>query len=104
MAKYFGIIGFSETKEIRPGYWADVIVERKYSGDVIKNVQRWEKGTGANDNLNIRNSISIVSDLYANENFYSIKYVTWRGAKWKVTEIEVQYPRLILTLGGLYNG
>ena len=104
MAKYFGKIGFAETTETIPGVWSDQIIERSYSGDVLKNTQRWEKGDGINDDLNIKNTISIVSDVYANDNFYSIKYVTWRGVKWKVTEIEVQHPRLILSIGGIYNG
>lgn len=104
MARFVGRVGFAETKEISPGVWDDEITERVYSGDVLRNTQRWEKGSGVNDDLNIKNTISIVSDLYADENFYSIKYVTWRGVRWKVTDIEVQYPRLILSIGGIYHG
>ena len=103
MAKFYGIIGYGETKEIRPGVWNNVITEKNYYGDVLQFNKRLESGGNFNDNINISNKISIVSDLFANENFYSMLYVEFMGAKWKITNVEVQYPRLILTVGGVYN-
>ena len=105
MNKYYGIVGYAIPTEIRPGVWDDVIVERKYYGDVIRNTKRWDTTTeGVNDNLNISNSISIVADPYAYNHFFGIKYLEWCGALWKVTEVEVQMPRLNLSIGGVYNG
>lgn len=103
MAKFYGVIGYGETKEIRPGVWDNVITEKKYYGDVLQFNKRRESSGNLNDNLNINNRISIVADLFANENFHSMAYVEWMGAKWKITNVEVQYPRLILTIGGVYN-
>lgn len=103
MAKFYGVIGYAETKETAPGVWREVITERSYYGDVIRNTRRWEGSEHLNDDLNINNLISIVADAYANENFFAIRYITWMGSKWKVTNVEVQRPRLILTIGGLYN-
>ena len=103
MAKYFGKIGFAIPTEIRKGVWKDVITERDYYGDVIKNGRRLQITSQLNDNVNAVNTISIVADPYANENFYAMRYLTWIGNKWKISEIDVQYPRLILTLGGVYN-
>lgn len=104
MAKYFGMVGYSETKETRPGIWEEAITEREYFGDVISFVPRWESGgQQLNDNLDVTNKISIVADLFACRNFHMMRYVTWMGAKWKVTNVEVQYPRLILTTGGVYR-
>lgn len=103
--RYFGEIGYGITEEIRPGvYEPDRIVKRNYYGDVIRNTRRYENSGGVNDNLNINNSISIVADPFAYENFHAIRYATFMGSKWKVSSVEVQYPRLILTLGGVYNG
>ena len=103
MAKFFGTIGYGETKETRPGIWEEQIIEREYFGDVLQNNRRLESGAYLNDNLNISNRISIVADPVAYENFHAMRYVTWMGTKWKVTNIEVLHPRMILTIGGVFN-
>lgn len=105
MAKFSGIIGYVVSVETTPGVWGeDVITELRYKGDVLRNTKRVESGEGLNDNININNLISIVANTYAYNNYFAIKYVKWMGAVWKVTNVEVQRPRLILTLGGIYNG
>lgn len=104
MAKFFGKIGYIETVETSPGVWTESIVEREYYGDIIRNTRRWDSSQYLNDNLSISNQISIVSDPYANENFHSMKYIEFMNAKWKITNVEVQFPRLILDVGGVYNG
>lgn len=104
MAKFFGVIGFNDgTVETRPGVWEQQVVERQYYGDLIRNSRRLQQTDQLNDDINISNEISIVADPYANANFHSIRYVEFMGAKWKVTNVEVQYPRLKLTLGGVWN-
>lgn len=104
MAKFYGVIGFAAPVEITPGVWDEGIVERKYYGDLTRNTRRLQSGDKVNDDLNIANEISIVADPYANQNFHMMRYVEFMGAKWKVSNVEVQYPRLILSLGGVYNG
>lgn len=104
MAKFYGIVGYGETKEIRPGVWSEDITERYYYGDVLTFNSRWESGGQVNDDLNINNKISIVADPFACQNFHMIRYIEWIGTKWKVTNAELSYPRLILTMGGVYNG
>lgn len=103
MPKYFGKIGFMETRETAPDVWTEEITEREYSGDVLRVQKRWQGSDHLNDNLAINNRISILSDPFAYNNFQSIRYATWMGAKWKVTSVEVAYPRLLLDLGGVYN-
>lgn len=108
--KFYGIVGYCETVEEtgdRKGNWIDnQFTERNYYGDVLRNTRKWEKS--ANDSINddviINNQFSIVADGYAYEHFYAMKYVKWLGTCWKVTNVEVQRPRLILTVGGVYNG
>lgn len=104
MAKFFGVVGYAKTEETNPGVWEEFLEERPYTGDVLKNNRRWENGENLNDEFNINNSFSIVADEFAFENIFAIRYVTWMGAKWKVTNVEVQRPRLLLTVGGVYNG
>lgn len=103
MGKFYGAIGYASNVEINPGVWDDVITVRNYSGDVIRNTRQYQSSDTLNDNLNISNEISIVADPFAYENFHSMKYVEFMGAKWKISNVEVQYPRLILTIGGIYN-
>lgn len=104
MPKFYGNIGYAISKETAPGVWIEDIVEHKYSGDVYRNTRKLQSGNQVNDSIDISNEISILSDPFANENFHSMRYVTYMGAKWKVSSVEVRYPRLILTVGGLYNG
>nr|DAU02041.1 MAG TPA: hypothetical protein [Caudoviricetes sp.] len=104
MAKFFGPIGYAVTKEVKPGVWEEEITERNYSGDLIRNRRRLQTTDQLNDNINVANEISIVADPFAYENFCSMRYVVFMGAKWKISDVDVQYPRLILTVGGLYNG
>jgi hypothetical protein len=104
MAKFYGKIGYAETVETKPGVYKEEITERDYYGDLIRNTRRLQSGDKVNDDINVSNEISIVADPFANQNFHSMRYVEFMGAKWKITNVEVQYPRLILTIGGVYNG
>lgn len=103
MAKWFGKIGYAETEETSPGVWKEQIVEREYYGDLIRNTRRLQTADKVNDDITVSNELSIVADPYAISNFHSIRYAEFMGAKWKISSIEVSYPRLILTLGGLYT-
>jgi hypothetical protein len=105
MAKFHGVIGYGESVEKAPGVWEDVITERSYYGDIIRNARYLKEAEmGVNNDLSVGNSISIVADAYANEHFFAIRYIQWAGALWTVSMVEVQSPRLLLRLGGVYNG
>ena len=105
MAKFYGEIGYAETVETSPGVYSDEITARNYYGELISNSSRWSTSSeSTNDDLNINNRISILADPYAYQNFHSMKYVEFMGTKWKINSVEVRYPRLILTIGGVYNG
>lgn len=104
MSKYCGNIGFSISEEVRKGIWKNVIEEHFYYGDVLRNARRWEQGASLNDNLNISNQISILADEFACLNCGNIIYAEFMGTLWKVNSIDIQSPRIILSLGGVYNG
>jgi len=104
MAKWFGTIGFAETVETSPGVWEEQIVTRQYYGDLVRNTRRLQSSDKVNDDVNIANEISIVADPYANENFHAMRYAEFMNSRWKINTVEVQFPRLILELGGVYNG
>ena len=103
MAKFYGVIGYAISEETEPGVFEEQIVERNHVGDVIRNARRLKEVGKVNDDITISNQISILSDPFTSNNFHTIRYVSYMGSKWKVVEVEVAYPRLILTLGGLYN-
>ena len=104
MAKFYGPIGYAETVETTPGVWEEVITERNYSCDMTKNTRRLQSANQLNDNVTISMEVSIIADPYATQNYLSMRYVKFMGTKWKISDVNIQYPRLILTLGGVYNG
>lgn len=104
MSKWVGVIGFGIQIEIKPGVWKDNITEKKYYGNINRLSRRTQSSGNVNDNIVMSNEISIIADPFANKNLSSIRYVTFMDTKWKVTNVEVQTPRLILTLGEVFNG
>lgn len=102
--KYSGIIGYVQTVEKEPGMWEPVVTERHYKGDVLKYGRRWEsRQESTNDNINISNQISIISDSYAANHLQFMRYAEFMGSLWNITNVDVDYPRLTLSLGGVYN-
>ena len=107
MTRFAGVVGYGERVEFPAsgsGDWKDVITERSYFGKVVKNSRRIQAEGQVNFDLSIQNSIEIVADAYARDNMEKLRYVMWRGNRWKVDEITEQSPRLLLRLGELYNG
>jgi hypothetical protein len=107
MARFSGEVGYNHgTIESPPnsGIFIPSIVEKHYYGDVIRSTTRMDTSQSVNPNVSVNNSIRVVADAFANENFQAIRYVRWAGKLWTVTSVEVQSPRLLLELGGVYNG
>jgi hypothetical protein len=104
MARFFGLVGFGSQEETAPGVYTEVITELSYYGDVVRDARRLSEAEKVNRDVGVTNSISIVADAHANENYFAIRFVEWGGVAWTVTEVEVQFPRLILRLGEVYNG
>ena len=104
--KFYGQVGFAKTVEepVGSGIWVDKVFERNYYGVVNRITRRWDQNQQRNDDINVGNEISIVSDPFITQNIPWIKYVKWNCAAWKVSSVEVQFPRLILSIGGVYNG
>ena len=101
--RYYGRIGYFETVETKPGLFEEKISLRPAYGDVLRNTKRDATTSTVNEKIAVSNQISIVADPYAREHFFSIVCAYWQGTWWEVTSVEVQYPRLILELGGPYN-
>ena len=102
--RFCGKVGYAVLEEKSPGVIEERIVERQYRGDVRTNYRRLQAGENVNDDVTVGNEISIVADAYAYQNFYNMRYLVWIGVKWKINSVDVQRPRLVLSLGGVYNG
>lgn len=102
--RYFGNVGYRITKETKPGVWEPTIVEHPYYGDILRNARRLGSGDKVNQDIEFDNQISIISDPFSLEHFQNIIYVIWLGSAFTVSKVDVEFPRLILTLGGIYNG
>lgn len=104
MAKWYGKIGYAETVETEPGVHEERFTERYYYGDLIRNTRMLQNSGNINDNINVSNQISIIADPYAYQNFHTMRYIEFMGTNWKISNVDVQHPRLTLTVGGVYNG
>ena len=106
MNRFYGEVGYGVTDETpsESGIWVPEVTEISYFGDVLQDIRRLDEGVGLNDDFTVQNRISILADPYAFENYFNIKYVKWNGVRWTVTTVEVRAPRLILSLGSVYNG
>lgn len=104
MSKWFGKIGYAVTAETDPGIWEETIVDREYYGDLLSDKYRHQNSGKVNDDINLTSVISIIADPFAYEHCSHIAYAEIWGTKWKVTDIDIQPPRLSLTIGGVYNG
>lgn len=105
MAKFYGAVGYVKPVEVRPGYWQDEVYEYDHFGDVPEYISRWTTNSNStNDDLSLNNQVSIVATPFAQHNFPYIKYIKIMDTYWKVTSVKLQYPRLLLTIGGVYNG
>lgn len=103
MTKFCGKIGFINSTETYPGVWTNEFIEKSYTGDVTRNIRRWDNSEYVNDDFNVTNSISVVADSFAYENIGIMRYVKWMDTKWKISSVEINRPRLILNIGGVYN-
>ena len=106
MGLFYGPIGFVETVEnpVDSGIWVEVPVERNYRGNIQRNTKQWDSAQQLNPNLKINNTISIVADPYFNNHLNAIRYIKWMGCYWEISSVDVEFPRLVLSIGGVYNG
>lgn len=102
--KFYSRVGFGHTEEVRPGVMEDVITERRFYGDVLQPGRAFQEGDKVNSDVSVTNRFSVIADDYANENVYAIRYFEWKGVLWKVTRVQEERPRLIFSLGEVYNG
>lgn len=104
MAKFFGEIGFATQVETSPGIWEDKIIEKQYYGDVTRESRRFSVSEQVLDNINLSNQVSIIADGYVTDNIQNLRYVRWLGGLWKISYVELKFPRLVLEMTGVYNG
>jgi fructose-1,6-bisphosphatase len=105
MARFYDVVGYAdETTETTPGVFKDQMIAYSYYGDVIRDSRQLDGSQKVNADVTVGVSISILADEYANEHIFAMRYVRWAGSLWTVSDVTVQRPRLVLRLGGVYNG
>ena len=104
MAKFFGEIGFATQVETSPGIWEDQILEKQYYGDIFREARRFSSRDEILNDINVNNQISVIADGYITDNVQNLRYVRWLGGLWKVSYVELKFPRLVLEMTGVYNG
>lgn len=101
--KYYGNLGFVEYEEVQPGLFKETIREYPYYGDSVRVISHWQGAEKVTDDVKLNNQISVLLDPYALENYANLRYITFMNSKWEVSAVEIQYPRLIVSFGGLYH-
>lgn len=104
MSKFFGGIGFATQVETSPGIWEDKIIEKQYYGDITREARRFSASEQVLDSINLSNQLSIIADGYVVDNVQNLRYVRWLGGLWKISYVELKFPRLVLEMTGVYNG
>ena len=104
MSKFFGELGFATQVETSPGIWEDKIIEKQYYGDITRESRRFSASEQVLDNINLSNQVSIIADGYVTDNIQNLRYVRWLGGLWKISYVELKFPRLVLEMTGVYNG
>lgn len=104
MAKFAGLVTYVTQVESRPGIWTDESISRLMRGDMLRKGSVGQNDDKVNSDISLNHRVSLVGDEYALNNYYDIKHIQLNGREWEVTSVEVQHPRLILTIGGLWNG
>lgn len=103
MARFYGPIGFAVERETAPGVWRASTEEHTYIGNVTRNGVRWDQGDNMNQPLRVDNAISVIADDYINAHIADIRYVVYKGQRWEVISVQIQRPRIILQIAGVYH-
>jgi hypothetical protein len=103
MAKFTGKVGFIEFVESEPGLFRPVVIEKSFSGDLLLDRRGWKASEHTSGDVFVSNRISLLANADLVNNLANIKYVIFMGVKWKVATFEILLPRVILTLGEVYN-
>ena len=99
MARFHGEIGYVIKEETAPGVWTDKVVEKNYTGTIIRNIHQNNPNGNVNDDFIVNDIFSIVaSEAFAYDNFQSMVYVRWLGKVWKIKSAEIDRPRILLCI------
>ena len=104
MGKFAGSVGYVIETETNPGVWSATDNVRHMQGDVLRVASTFQGNEKVNKDVTLQHRISLVGDSFAYEHFFEIRWIEYLGTKWEVTLLEVQKPRIIATLGGVYRG
>lgn len=103
MTKYAGLVGYVTQIETRPGIWEPKSTEKKMTGDVLNLGHSYDTGNKVNDDITLQHKISLVGSPYAYSNLYNLRYLWYMGEKWKIIGVAVERPRIVVTIGGVWN-
>lgn len=104
MSKFTGLVGYVTQGETAPGVWSPVDNPKKMKGDVLRQSSSSQNDNKVNSDISLNHRVSLLGDSYAFTNYYAIKWIELNGRKWEVASVELQRPRIIVTVGGLWNG
>lgn len=109
MAKFSGVIGYQEEVEIAPGIWDTQYLEKPARGDILQKNHRWNAmnySTVSSDSISDRITIGADDFVMRLCRQKRIRYVKFEGddTRYSVMDAAVDRPRIVLSIGGVFNG
>lgn len=103
--KFSGKAGFRiDDVETEHGVYEPIVVVKAIKGSVVINhYQHQNSDKSTIDNVRITNQLSIVANQFLNEHISNLMYIEFQGVKWKVESFDIRPPRVVVSLGGVYN-
>jgi len=106
--KFHGVVGVATGDQIEKpansGIFVDEIEERVATGEQIRDTRQIANPDKVNFDMTLSTTISVMADVFADVDFLAFRYCERAGVKWVIVNVEPARPRLLLTLGGVYNG
>lgn len=104
MTKYAGLVGYVVQEQTAPSVWTPVETPKRMKGDIIRQSASTQNDDKVNSDITLNHRVSLIGDAYAFSSYFNIRWIEIDGHKWEVTNVEVQRPRIIVSLGGPWNG
>lgn len=96
-------VGFQHFRETAHSVYRDDQVVRSYPAFVNRVMVRpVVQDDSSVEDVQLSNQVSFLTDWYSTEYIDNIRFVKWRGNRFRVRSVTWQYPRIVLEIGAPY--
>jgi len=96
-------VGFQHFRETAHSVYRDDQVVRSYPAFVNRVMVRpVVQDDSSVEDVQLSNQVSFLTDWYSTKYIDNIRFVKWRGNRFRVRSVTWQYPRIVLDIGAPY--